>query len=40
MDNNVNHIQAINFINSFIHNEANETEKVNQNRKNCDLYSF
>ena len=40
MDNNVNHIQAINFINSFIHKVANETKKVNRNGKNCDLYSF
>ena len=40
MENNVNHIQAINFVNSFIHNEPYETQKVNQNRKNRNLYSF
>ena len=34
MENKVNHIKAINFINPFIHNKANETQKIGQNRKN------
>ena len=31
MENKVNHKQAINFINFFIHSETKETQKIKQN---------
>ena len=40
MENKENCIQAINFLSLFIHNEANETQKIRQNLENWGHDSF